>query len=63
MILTAENRFQYFVFELRTTLEELIKKNLRISVIHASCFLKKNAIIGEVNVNLSTVWKQNCKFN
>lgn len=56
-------QLQYFVFELRMTLEELLKKNLRLSVIHDSSFLKRNSIIGEVNVNLSTVWKQNRKYN
>lgn len=53
---------QYFAFEIKTTLEELRKKNVRLSVMQASCFLKKNAIIGEVTVNLGTIWKQNCKY-
>lgn len=54
--------FQYFVFELRMSLEELLRKNIRLSVVQTSCFLKKNSIVGEVSVNLGTVWKQNCKL-
>jgi hypothetical protein len=49
------------VFELRTSLEDLLKMNITMQVIHASHLLKRKEIIGEVNVNLSTIWKQNCK--
>lgn len=53
--------FKYFVFELRTTLEDLLKKNIGLVVLNSSRFLKKNSVIGEVNISLSTVWSQNCK--
>lgn len=50
------------MFEERTTLEELLKKSIRLSVMQSSCFLKKSSIIGEININLLTVWKQKCEF-
>lgn len=55
-------QLQYFVFESRVCLEDLLKKNLRLAVIRETGFLKKNEIIGELNVNLSSVWRQNRKF-
>lgn len=58
----CENIFQYFTFEIKTTLVELLKKNVRISVIQDSHFLKRNVVIGEVNVNLTTIWNQQCEF-
>lgn len=27
-----------------------------------SHFLKRNVVIGEVNVNLTTIWNQQCEF-
>lgn len=56
------NIFQYFTFEIKTALVELLKKNVRISVIQDSHFLKRNVVIGEVNVNLTTIWNQQCEF-
>lgn len=52
---------EYFVFELRISLEELLKKSIRLSLVQTS-LLKKNSIIGELIVNLATVWRQNCMF-
>ncbi|KAG5679282.1 hypothetical protein PVAND_008861 [Polypedilum vanderplanki] len=50
---------EYFVFEIRTSLENLLRKNIHLAIIQESHFLKRNSIIGELNVNLCTVWKQN----
>ena len=53
--------FQYFVFEIKTTLENLVKKNIRLMVIQLSSILKKSSVVGELNINLSSIWTQNCK--
>lgn len=52
---------EYFVFEYDASLEDLLKKNLRITLFQNSCCIKKDQIIGELIVNLSTIWKQKCK--
>ena len=52
---------EYFVFEFNGSLEDLLKKNLRITVFENSCCIKKDQIIGELIINLSTIWKQKCR--
>lgn len=47
------------MFEADCNLEDLKKKSLRI-VVFQSVVLKKDKIVGELNVNLSTVWHQKC---
>ncbi|XP_070501536.1 otoferlin [Chironomus tepperi] len=50
---------EYFVFEVKTTLENLLKKNIRLMVIQLSSIFKKSSIVGELNINLSSIWTQN----
>lgn len=43
-------------------MEDLLRKNISLAVYQAAGFLKKNAIIGEVNISLACVWSQNCEL-
>lgn len=50
---------EYFVFEIHSSLDDLMRKNIRM-VVNQTHVLRKGSAIGELNVNLSTIWKQKC---
>lgn len=53
--------FQYFVYELKTTLENLLRMNIHFTVFKVSQVIRKTSVIGELNVNLSSIWNQQCE--
>lgn len=47
---------EYFVYDLECSLHDLLKKSLTFRVLQRKCLCRKNVTIGEVVLDLSTVW-------
>lgn len=47
---------EYFVFGTTCSLNEILEKNIVIRVVERRSLCKRNAIIGELLINLSTIW-------
>lgn len=54
---------EYFVYELETSLNELLKKSLIIRVIQRKWICRKNLVIGEATLDLAAIWEAPSKFN
>lgn len=48
---------QYFVFEVHTSKENLLRKRVNISMLCRTCCSKRNRLIGEFSIDLRTIWE------
>ncbi|CAG9840211.1 unnamed protein product [Diabrotica balteata] len=49
---------EYFVFEFYTTLEKILEKNIKLLVIEPCKIWRRRRTLGEVALDVATVWKQ-----
>ncbi|XP_050516741.1 otoferlin-like [Diabrotica virgifera virgifera] len=49
---------EYFVFEFYTTLENILEKNIKLLVIDPCKIWRRRKILGEITLDVATVWKQ-----
>lgn len=49
---------EYFVFELFCSLHDILRLNVTLTAYKKTCCAKKNESIGELVIDLTTVWNQ-----
>lgn len=53
---------EYFVYDLECTLSDLLKKSLTFRLMQQKWLCKKDTVIGEVALNISTIWESPSKL-
>lgn len=53
---------EYFVFDIESNLADLLKKPLIFRVFQLKCLCRRNVALGEVFLDLSTIWSYPSKF-
>lgn len=53
---------EYFVFEVRDRLNALLRRTVRVSAFRKTCCAKRDDCIGEMQIELHTVWSMESGF-